>query len=173
MKKNNHYEVTVINTRNELADAINARKPFIDIRGETKTALIEEIKAGIKKDKTDGKIDIAAIGFGAVGLLTGNLFLIATGVLNVFLGEHNRAKNDFNHYRLATFSTTFLGDKLFLINTDLYDPKYDTVEGYNGYYFTNKLKCPQCGKRYSKREAIASSSVILCQKCHKFVVFYA
>lgn len=174
MRRNNAFPVRVIYTRNELADAVNANAPFIDIQGETKAALIDEIEKNIKKNKREGKINAAIFGMGAIGLVAGAalwvpLLYFANGVLL----EKNRRQDDFSHYRLAAFKSINSDEKLALINTKEYDPEYDTVIGYEDYLFTNKLKCPKCGKKFNKKELTKSeSTVVRCGQCYKLLVFY-
>ena len=173
MRRNNSFPTTVVRTRNELADAVNANQPVIDIQGETKDALVAEIEKNIKSDKNGGKLNKATLGFGIYGLLFGTLFWVPLlTVITSVVSEGLRKKADFNHYRLASFSSTYLGDKLILINTKEYNPEYDTIEGLNGYLFTNKLKCPKCGSRFRKKEFAATSNLTRCTTCYNLIVFY-
>ena len=172
MRKNNTYCVAVINTRNELADALESGEAVIDIQGEAYDSILGEVKKEINSDRTSKKLDALVIGTSIASLFFGIGIVAITNLAAGVIFEYYRSKKDFSHYDLYLFQSEDK-EKLLLINQKKYDAEYDSIVGYEEYLFTGKKRCPLCKRPIKNNELKESNYSIRCENCQKNIIYHA
>lgn len=173
MRKSNVFDVTIVNCRNELIDALKRKDVVIVFGdgcggdGDNINDFYGEFSSGktLKSLKKTGII--ATIGLPGVGA--------ALGVGALAVGSIGTLINDTSNYQLAEFEDGVSKKHIILINTKKYDGKLDVIKGYEQYSFIGKKmwtssgRCPKCNQKIRKAE-MSTPKLIVCSKCNAKLV---
>ena len=169
MRKSYIHSAEIVNTRNELVDAMEEEKAVIDIQGELYKEMEEEILKEYNGTRATDKVaDVLAL-FSGAGIVIATSFpplAIANFALAMVL-KHQNHKKAFFRYNLFVF--THEEEAKFLLIHKAYDAQLDTITGYEDLVFTKGKICPACKSKISK-EALKTGLPVFCDNCKKTII---
>ena len=184
MIKNNEYEITICNTRNDVIDALDQKKMFIQLTDELNNEIMPEFKKQVSSNKlgySSGKMveKLGKIGAGGLaldlllGAGTGGIGLLVEFLGIVIGGKVVKAmfNTDFNGYDILIMKI-HQKDVIAFLNHK-FNKKYDTIIGYEQYKFLDKIpsKCPNC--KYPIEKNSRKYNPIKCPNCKKeYIIKY-
>ena len=168
MRLNKKYLPTNVYTRNDFAEAINAKKNAIELKGN----VLDEVKKEINSSKSKTSLSKIGKGLGILGTTLGLLSpagyigLGGAALYALLFGTSTAIlrADEINKYSIYNF--VYKNEEHFLlVRTKEFDYELDSIEGYDYLVFSTSTQCPKCKKKGKKE-----SAGYFCPSCHKRIV---